>query len=109
MQAVLIKWALGGLVLLGLVVTIYVQSQDVKIQKLKLATAESERDAYRDTLTAYQTQFQDQVDGLNAEKRSEIKRQEHLLKTLNLIGDLNDKDKQPVGGPDLSIIDSLYE
>ncbi len=109
MQAILIKWAIGAVVFLGLVLTIYVQGQDVKLKTLQRDTAITERDAYRDTLAAYQTQFQDQVDGLNAERRVEIKRQEHLLKTLNLIGELNDKDKLPVGLPDLSIIDSLYE
>ena len=108
MQAVVVKWLIGIGLAAAACITIY-----VLILKNDIATRDRDRaleavDAYKSTLDAYQDSFSNQVKTLNGEKRREIQRQERLLKTLTIIGDLPDESNGPVPSTSLPAIDSLY-
>lgn len=107
-SATLLRWGLGALFVAGLFISIYA----LKLQKDKLTlerdNAVAAASAYKSTLSAYQDQFAAQARALNTEKGREIARQGNLLRTLNLIGDIDENENSPVSGPALSIIDGLY-
>lgn len=92
--------ALGGFM--------YYQHNRIETLKLEKVAYKNRADALEQTLQAYQDAFKDQVQALNTERQQEIRRQENLLRTLNLIGDLNENDNPAVPAASLSVIDSLY-
>lgn len=108
MQAALIRWGLGALGVLGLILTIYVMHLRMETLTLQRDRAQEAAAAYAQTLAAYQDQFAAQARALGSEKGREIARHENLLRTLNLIGDINENENTPVSGAALSVIDSMY-
>jgi len=102
------RWVFTGLALAGMALTIYILHQNNENMRLKLDAAELRASQYKKTLVAYQDQFADQVHALNSERRFEIVRQENLLKTLNLIGDIDEDSNTPVNPAALRIIDGMY-
>lgn len=107
-MSMLVRWLLGGLAVIGLLVTIYVMHLQNKAISADLQNAKMVAGAYKRTLTAYQDQFEKQARALNTEKGREIARQENLLRTLNLIGDIDETENSPVSDAALAVIDSLY-
>jgi len=108
LQSALIRWAIGGLVILGLCATIYVFKLKNDSLTLERDNAKAAVAAYKATLTAYQDQYAAQARALNTERGREIARQEKLLKTLNLIGDIDETQNGLVPDSFLSVIGSLY-
>lgn len=108
LSGALIRWVAGGLMVAGLLVTIYVMHLQKQTLSKDLENAKMVAGAYKRTLVAYQDQFAQQARALNTEKGREIARQENLLKTLNLIGDIDESENGPVSDAALAVIDSLY-
>lgn len=108
MQGLAMKWIAGLAGIAAMIVVIgflYMQNKNLTLER---DAADKRAGQYEAALTAYQTQFADQVKELNAEKRAEIIRQENLLRTFNLIGDINDEENIMVPDSSLTVIDSLY-
>lgn len=108
MQAMLVKWLVGGALVLAMCLTIFFLKQENDKLTLERDAANGRAGRFETALTAYRTQFASQVKTLNAEKRAEIIRQENLLKTFNLIGDLNELENPAVPDASLRVIDGMY-
>lgn len=108
MSAVLIRWIVGAVLIAGVIGTIYVQHNTIARLETEKQAESDRADRFADALEAYRNQFASQVNSLNAERRAEIIRQENLLKTLNLIGNLHDAQNIPVPFDSLSIIRGMY-
>lgn len=102
------KYVIGALGIAALVITICFMKLHMDNLALERDAAVKARDAYQNTLAAYQDQYAAQVHELNSEKGREIIRQENLLKTLNLIGDIDESENVPISNAGLRVIDSLY-
>lgn len=102
------KYIIIGVVLIALAGAAYGLRLHVQNLTLERDAAVLRADQYEKTLSAYQDAFSSQVEALNSERRQEIMRQENLLATLNLIGDMNEADNLPIPATSLSIIDRLY-
>ena len=109
MSSLLIRWLLVSAAVAGLCLTIYVMSLKLDALKLERDQAAQAAGVYKRTLEAYQDQFAAQARALGTEKGREIARQENLLRTLNLIGDIDENENGPVPDAALSIIDSMYQ
>lgn len=105
----LIRWIAGGVMVLGLIVTIYVLHLKNENLTIEAENAKMVAGAYKRTLSAYQDQFAAQARALGTEKGREIARQENLLRTLNLIGDFDETETGPISDAALAVIDSLYQ
>lgn len=92
----------------GAAITIYILTLKIEALTLEKKAAVEAAEGYRAALETYRDSFKNQMDTLSFERQHEIKRQEHLLRTLNLIGDLNESLNSPVSDSGLMVIDSLY-
>ena len=108
MSALLLRWILGAAAVAGLCLTIYVMSLRMDSLKLERDQAAQAAGVYKRTLEAYQDQFAAQARALGTEKGREIARQENLLRTLNLIGDIDENENGPVSNAAISVIDGMY-
>lgn len=106
----LIRWALVGAVILSLIAAIYIMSiqSDLERTKTKLDTATEANQSYQKALEFYVNQGAAQEKELAAEHEKELSRNQRAFKTLNLIGDINEKDNYSVTDGDNTIFDSLY-
>lgn len=108
MQGIALRWILGLVGIAGLILALGFLTMRNQNLALERDAAEKAAGQYADALEAYRTNFAEQVKALNEEKRAEIMRQENLLRTLNLIGDLPDEKNPVVPDSSLRVIDSLY-
>lgn len=106
----LIRWALAGAVILSLIAAIYIMSiqGDLERTKTKLDTATEANQSYQKALEFYVNQGAAQEKELAAEHEKELSRNQRAFKTLNLIGDLDEKSNYPFTDGDNLIFDSLY-
>lgn len=102
------RWVLTGVGVMALAGFVYYQHSRIEYLKMESAAQKNRADAIAQTLQTYQDSFKNQVNALNTERQQEIRRQENLLRTLNLIGDLHENENTPVPAASLSVIDSLY-
>lgn len=109
MSPMIAKWLIRIVAVIAALAAVYFAYQHVQNLKLKAVQADARSERYAAALQAYQTQFADQVKAMNAEKKAEILRQESLLKTFNLIGDLPDAENVPVPAGSAAIIGSMYD
>lgn len=108
MSSILIRWLLGAAAVAGLCLTIYVMSLRLDAMRLERDNAMQAVGVYKRTLEAYQDQFAAQARALGTERGREIARQENLLRTLNLIGDIDEVENEPVPDTALYVIDGMY-
>lgn len=104
----LYRWLAGAALVAGLCLAIYVlhlQKKDLAAQR---DNAVAHAAAYKAGLQAYRDQYAAQTRAINTEKGREIARQENLLRTLNLIGDIDENQNSAVSDAALSAIDSMY-
>lgn len=106
--ALLNRWVIGAAVLGILCLTVYVQHQQKAGLRAQRDNAVATAAAYKAGLQAYRDQYAAQTRALNTEKGREIARQENLLRTLNLIGDIHEDQNSAVSAAALSVIDSMY-
>lgn len=105
----LIRYIGAGLAVLALCTTIYIMKLKNDSLTLERDNAKAAVKAYQSTLSAYQAQYAAQARALNSEKGREIARQEKLLKTLNLAGDLNETENRPLSPGVIAVINSMYD
>lgn len=109
LSGALIRMIVGGVAVLGLCLTIYVMKLKNDSLTIERDNAKAAVKAYQSTLSAYQAQYAAQARALNSEKGREIARQEKLLKTLNLAGELNEAENKPLSPGVIAVINSMYE
>lgn len=84
---------------------LYLRLDTVTLQRDQARAAAA---AYNSALSAYRSQYEATTRALKDEKDREIARQENLLKTLNLIGSLDDAKNTLVPDHFAVFLDSLY-